>query len=297
VGKVAEVDEDTGRSGAQLLPLYHPQIRRHEQGWPYLVPISWLAEQVGTVYAGPRWRDFLSLDSVADIQTFDWSAELGQALEGCRPEFGCDLGTDWEFDLVVTRARKGAGHAFRGRRVKNLSEQLVRMAYDLETAVWLQHPALTTPAVAGFWTSWGVWHYLSVCAEKVAEEVGPQQPAAASPGSIRGAVTFIYRQFWSYAEEVRNWQPSPEREEDVHRRNIGCLNPKRRWTKREAHLLRVMHEHNIATAGELARCAKVDPTTAWRWLRGQNTPPGHRPSDARIRLLRLLDLQEADIPD
>jgi hypothetical protein len=239
----------------------------------------------------------LSLDSVAEIQAFDLSVEIGEAMEGCHPEFGCDLGTDWEFDLLVTHARRAAGHAFRGRRVENLSQQLMRIAYDLETALWVHHPALPTAAVVSFWTSWRVWHYLSVCAEKVTEEVGLQQPDAVMPGGTRLAVTFMYRQFWFYAEQVRGWQPAPEREEDVRGPDLGCVDPKTWRTRREAYIIRMMQKQNIATLGELARKASVDPATAWRWLRGRNTSPGRRPSDARIRLLRALELKETDIPD
>ena len=48
---------------------------------------------------------------------------------------------------------------------------------------------------------------------------------------------------------------------------------------------------------EVAKYFGVTKMTVWRWQRGQNTRPGRRPSDARIRLLRKLDLREADIPE
>jgi len=297
MGSLLEVGEESVGPAAPVRGTYCPEIRRRDQGWQEVVPISWLGEQVGSAYAGRRLQDFLPLDSVACKQAFNLSADVSEALDGYCPKLECDLGTDWGFEVLVASARRGAGHAFRGRRLENLAPQMVRIAYDLETALWRHHGALSAPAVASFWTSWRVWQYLSVWGEQVAEEWRLQESAQALPDSTGVAVWFLYRQLWFYAAEVRNWRPTPEQGEDVGKQDIGSLDPKRRRTKRETYILRALHQHNIATFCELARLEHLDPATVWRWSRGKNTQPGRKPSDARIRLLRRLDLKEADIPE
>jgi hypothetical protein len=201
---------DSGRTGASAvsnirpneLPGYQPEVRRRDQGWPFLVPIYQLDEQQGAPYSGQSFRQFLPPEIVSAAQTTDLPADIDGVFEGRSQEISCDLGDDWQFDRIEAKANRFVGHAFRGRVIKSLAHQLAMIAYDLEKAL-LEIPNLSVYTIAAFFTSWPVWRHIVDWAPRVEREMIQQKHPMIVQIDERAAVQFLHRQMWAYAEEVK----------------------------------------------------------------------------------------------
>ncbi len=61
-------------------------------------------------------------------------------------------------------------------------------------------------------------------------------------------------------------------------------------TPRGEYIWRLMEDKKFHTELELSRAAKVDPATVSRFVRGENTPPGRRPTKPRLKILEALGI-------
>jgi hypothetical protein len=206
---------DTGQSSVsvdELPPGYTPAIKRRDQGWQYLLPISWVSNEPGEHYTWRRFSDFLPLDRVTSSQSSDVESDIDAILELRHPEMTCDLGPDWEFDLIRADAEKREGHVFHGRKIESLPHQLTLIAYDLDRAVHRYHPHLSAENLALFWTSWRVWQYFAMWTVRILREIDRRgrEAGLVRPIDYAAALSFIRYQTWAYAHEIRTFQPNSD---------------------------------------------------------------------------------------
>ena len=191
----------------ELPPGYQQEIRRREQGYPYLVPLNWLEEhQHGHPYTGRRFCDFLPLEKISAVPVANLEADIEGFFLGQEPELAFHLGGDWQFEHIEADAMKCQGHMFRGRVILGLPHQLAMIVHDLETALRRIHSKLAGDSTAAFWTSWCVWRHIADWAPRVEREMIQQGCSALTPIDVRESVRFLHRQLWAYAEEVKKWE-------------------------------------------------------------------------------------------
>lgn len=193
---------------------YQPEVRR-DQCSLEVVPVKSLADFAGPSYSGPRFAEYLPADElVAERRVFsvEGAAEsLSDAMNYGSPKFTCDLGSGWLFDEMSLAARREPACSFRNRQVKSPSRQVALIAHALERRLLLKHKELSPEAVAAFWTSWSVWHFLATWCRKLYTELDRRRPGLQLSWEV--AAHAIQREAWQYAKAVLDPQ-EPRRSAD-----------------------------------------------------------------------------------
>jgi hypothetical protein len=147
-------------------------------------------------------EDFIGRPSPGCSNAYEIAIELSEVLETGLSQFRCELGDDWQFNAIETAAIDLPAYRFKTRKIKDQSYQLALIAHALEETLSKRHPALSSDAVAAFWTSWSVWNHLSKWSSKISHELRRRKVHHDDSTQISRA---LQHQAWSYARMVGAW--------------------------------------------------------------------------------------------
>jgi hypothetical protein len=194
-------------------------IYNNSQGWYQPVPVLWVDECAGPK-CDRRVRNFLTVDRIGSMPTFNIEEEIARACDGRSGDFICFLGADWRFGEIDGDASRRSGHAFEGNHYESIAEYVVRATYDLEDAFLLLHPNASSAAVAAFWRSWQVQQHIAHFSGRLAKSptawglvsrvdaVGNVERTRQATAEVERVRWYVYRQLAVFAHEAAGQLPS-----------------------------------------------------------------------------------------
>jgi hypothetical protein len=282
--KVVREEHRKKVASGEVSPLaldYQLQVRRNRDAWDGPIRVEGI-DAGGGPRSARRFREFLPLSNVGEAPSRSLKRVIELAAASRHPEYSCCLSDEWRFDEIASDIWKREGHVFEGRKHASIEEIAVKAVYDIEDAFYEVHPDASASAVAHFWESWQVWHYVAVFCQQMTNS-----PSALTFVSDKGSMgrklhevhAFLCEQFVAYAYSLTKGSASPF----AQTANTSVTTGKPSLTDPRILVEAYLRDFPEAMKMDICWAAKQHYRELKRWLAGR-LKPGSKP-DRAFRLL------------